>query len=145
MVLTIDTKLKIRHMVTDIYKNRGVTNNSVINYAIEDIYYKLEEQEPITIVVDDAEFNGQVVPFAMMNARDIDVVEIEDKLYIETSDDWLCILAAENYAEFVKEMTPAYLPKGWGTSEDILYDEPTYALVTSDDINTITSVDLLYE
>ena len=142
MILTTTTRLRVRNLIRTLCEDRNITNADEVSYVVDRVIGELEKLEPKTIKVDASEFQGCVTPLAALYTLPTSKAEKDGKHYVKVIDEWICVLAAENYAAFVKESTPTYRPDGWGDDEDVIQEEPTYVLATCRDMDGI--YDVLY-
>lgn len=137
VILTTDTRLKIRNIVTDLFKGRNMTNVEKIDYAVNRVCLELENKDAGEIRIDNDIIVGAETPIAMLLTGPFTPVMKDGKKYMSYSDDYICVFASTNYAKLVKCSTPVSRPNGWGDEEDCIVGNPIYVTATCRDMDGI--------
>lgn len=142
MVLTTDTRLKIKRLLTDLFYGRNMTNETEIAYAIDCVCLGLEKREAKEVCIDNDVIVGAIIPIALLHMTRHTPVVRDNKKYLGTSEDTICVFASTNYAKLVKESISILKPNCWGDVEDVVIQDPVYTTATCRDMDGI--YDTLY-
>jgi hypothetical protein len=143
MNITNTTRLRIKHLMTDMYKGHNVKDTEKIEYAIDRVLGELENQQIKTYAIGNDTMRGCIVPVAELFSTRCEHVELNDKKYLSNSEESICIFAAENYAALIKAHVPYLMPNGWGDAEEVVYSMAVYTTATCRDMDCI--YELVYE
>ena len=137
MNITNTTRLRVKHLMTDMYKGHNIADRDKIDYAIDRVLYELEKQEMEQVVVGSDYVVGCVVPVADLFSKGLRRAEVDGKKCWSGLEENICMFAAENYATLIKKSTQRLIPYGCKELKDITWKEPKYTLATCRDMDGI--------
>ena len=137
MIVTNTTRLQIRNLMRTVCASKNITDRDKLEYVVDCVVKELEIQEAKPFLIDSDTIIGCVTPVADLYSRKCDHVERNGKMYLDCSEDSICIFAAENYAVLATERAQVLRPNGWGNYEDVIYGTVTYAKSTCRDMDGI--------
>ena len=88
MVLTTDTMIKIKRLLTDLFHSHNMMDQSKIDYSINRVCMELENRPVSDICIDNDVLQGAEIAVAMIFTAPSVPEEVNGKKYMRYNDDY---------------------------------------------------------